>query len=66
MKKVIKMPYDLYEYLLKRRNDSGYVEVNDIVRENIWGESLEDTSSKTWIETELQVLIDLYVLLRYT
>ena len=59
------MPYDLYDYFIKQRN-SKYSDAVDIVREKIWMEDYNTSLSKKWIKTEDEILIELYILLRYT
>lgn len=59
------MPYDLYDYFLKQRRNPDFTEVADMVRQNIWGESISFMASLEWMKTEDRILIELYYYLRY-
>lgn len=40
------MPYDLYEYFRKQRTNEKFIEITDIVRENIWRETYDVVKSQ--------------------
>ena len=42
------MPYDLYDYLLKRRNNPIFTETTNIVRQKFWRESYDIIESQEW------------------
>lgn len=65
MFKVIAMPFDYYEELKKQRENEEYVEIGELVRQNIWSESINFKQSIEWIGIEDKMLIRLYPLLRY-
>lgn len=60
------MPYDYYEYLKKQRESEEYIESSELVRQNLWRETINFKQSREWLETEDKILIRLYRLLRYT
>ena len=60
------MPYDYYDQLKDERNSDEYTEINDIVREKIWNESINFIISLEWMMMEDKIGIQLYYLLRYT
>ena len=66
MFEVIAMPYDYYEELKKQRENEKYTETWELVRQNIWSESINFKQSIEWIGIEDKMLIKLYPLLRYT
>ena len=59
------MPYDLYDYFLKEKNNPIFTEVTDKVRENIWKESIAFITSIEWMTMENRILVELYYYLRY-
>lgn len=59
------MPYDYYEYLKKQRDSDEYIEINDIVRQKIWSESIEFKARQKWLKIEDKIRIKLYLYLRY-
>lgn len=59
------MPYDYYEYLKKQRDSDEYIEINDIVRQNIWSESIDFKTGQKWLKIEDKIRIKLYLYLRY-
>ena len=59
------MPYDYYEYLKKLRDSDEYNQIDDVVRQNIWNDSIDFNTSLNWQETEDKIRIRLYILLRY-
>ena len=65
MFEVIEMPYDYYEELKKQKENEEYVEIGELVRQNIWSESINFKQSIEWIGIEDKMLIRLYPLLRY-
>jgi len=60
------MPYDYYEYLKKQRENEQYRETSELVRQNLWSETINFKLSQDWINIEDRILIRLYLLLRYT
>ena len=42
------MPYDLYEYFRKQRTNEKFIEITDIVRENIWRETYDVVKSQKY------------------
>ena len=60
------MPYDYYEELKKQGQNEEYTETWELVRQNIWSESINFKQSIEWIGIEDKMLIRLYPLLRYT
>ena len=59
------MAYDYYEYLKKQRENDDFTEVTDIVRQKIWGESIDFEISQAWLKIEDKIRIRLYYYLRY-
>ena len=59
------MTYDYYEYLKKARNSDEYIEIEDIVRKNIWSDSIDFKISEQWRTIEEKIRINLYLFLRY-
>lgn len=59
------MPYDYYEELKKQGKNEEYTEIWELVRQNIWSESINFKQSIEWIGIEDKMLIRLYPLLRY-
>lgn len=66
MFEVIIMPYDYYEYLKKQRDDKQYTETAELVRQNLWSETINFKLSQEWLDIEDRILIMLYLRLRYT
>lgn len=60
------MPYDYYEYLKKQRDGEEYTETSELVRQNLWNETIDFRLLQEWICVEDKILISLYLLLRYT
>lgn len=65
MFEVIQMPYDYYEYLKKQRDNEQYRETSELVRQNLWSETINFKLSQEWLDIEDRILIRLYQLLRY-
>ena len=65
MFEVSTMPYDYYEYLKKQRENEQYKETSELVRQNLWSETINFKVSQDWIAIEDRILIRLYLLLRY-
>ena len=42
------MPYDLYEYFKKQRENEKFTEITDIVREKIWRETYDVIVSQNY------------------
>ena len=66
MFEVSAMPYDYYEYLKKQRDDKQYTETAELVRQNLWSETINFKLSQEWLDIEDRILIMLYQRLRYT
>ncbi|WP_405316287.1 hypothetical protein [Methanobrevibacter sp.] len=60
------MPYDYYEYLKKQRDNEQYIETTELVRQNLWSETINFKLSQEWLDIEDRILIMLYQRLRYT
>ncbi|MEE1335062.1 MAG: hypothetical protein UHG12_00950 [Methanobrevibacter sp.] len=60
------MPYDYYEYLKKLRDNEEYSEAAELVRQNLWSETINFKLSQEWIPIGDKILIRLYPHLRYT
>ena len=60
------MPYDYYEYLKNQRDNEEYTETVELVRQNLWSETINFKVSQEWIHMEDKILIRLYPRLRYT
>ena len=60
------MPYDYYEYLKKLRDNEEYSEAAELVRQNMWSETINFKLSQEWLDIEDRMLIMLYQCLRYT
>ncbi|MBE6502586.1 MAG: hypothetical protein E7Z79_09150 [Methanobrevibacter thaueri] len=58
------MPYDYYEYLKKQRDSEEYTETSELVRQNIWSETIDFRLLQEWTCVEDKILISLYLLLR--
>ncbi len=59
------MPYDLYDHFMKEKSNPLFIEVSNIVRDNVWDESIDFVMSQNWLKTEDKLFIELYHLLRY-
>lgn len=44
------MPYDLYDYFLKKRNNKNFTETTNIVRQKFWRETFDVVESQKWEE----------------
>ena len=66
MFKVMKMPYDYYDYFKSQSQNEEYSETTDKVKEKIWNETINFRLSQEWIIMEEKLLMDLYLLLRNT
>ena len=42
------MPYDLYDYFLKQRNNRLFTEVSNIVRQKLWRETYDVVEAQEW------------------
>ena len=60
------MPYDYYEFLKKQRESDEYIETEELVRQNLWSETLNFKLANSWIKTEDRILLKLYQNLRYS
>ena len=60
------MPYDYYEFLKKQRESDEYTQTSDLVRQNLWSESINFKLSQRWLRVEDKILIRLYRILKYT
>jgi len=59
------MPYDLYDHFMKEKNNPLFIEVSNIIKDNVWAESIDFVMSQKWLKTEDKIFIELYCLLRY-
>ena len=64
--KVIRMPYDYYEYLKKQRENDSFTQITDTVRQKMWNESINFKISQEWLKIEDKIRIKLYITLRYS
>ena len=60
------MPYDYYEFLKKQRESDEYIETEELVRQNLWNETINFKLANSWIKTEDRILLKLYQNLRYS
>lgn len=60
------MPYDYYEFLKKQLESDEYIETEELVRQNLWSETLNFKLANSWIKTEDRILLKLYRNLRYS
>ena len=60
------MPYDYYDYLKKQRENEQYIESSELVRQNLWSETINFKQSQKWMHIEDKILIRLYRRLRYS
>ncbi len=44
------MPYDYYDYFIRKRNNTIFTEASNIVRQKIWRESFDVVKSQEWEE----------------
>lgn len=42
------MPYDLYDFFTKQRNNRNFTEVSNIVRQKLWRETFDVIESQEW------------------
>ncbi|WP_296844509.1 hypothetical protein [uncultured Methanobrevibacter sp.] len=59
------MPYDYYEYLKNQRDSEQYRETAELVRQNLWSDTINFKLSQEWLNIEDILLIMLYQRLRY-
>jgi len=59
------MPYDYYDQLKEQRDSEEYTEISDVIRKNVWNDSIDFQKSLEWMEVEDKIRIRLYLLLRY-
>ena len=62
---MIDMPYDYYEYLKNQRDSEQYRETAELVRQNLWSDTINFKLSQEWLNIEDILLIMLYQRLRY-
>ena len=60
------MPYDYYELLKKQHENNEYEETTELVRKNLWSESINFRQSINWLNIEDKIFIKFYYFLRYT
>ena len=60
------MPYDYYEYFKKQRENNEFIETRELVRQNLWSETINFRLSNEWISIEDKLLLKLYRNLRYS
>lgn len=60
------MPNDLYDQFMKEKSNPLFIEVSNIVRDNVWAESIDFVMSQKLLKTEDKLFIELYYILRYT
>lgn len=63
---VSEMPLDYYEYLKKQQESEEYRETSELVRQNLWSETINFKLSQKWMRIEDKILIKLYLRLRYS
>ena len=44
------MPYDFYDYFIKKRNNRIFTETSNIVRQKLWRETFDVVTSQEWEE----------------
>lgn len=59
------MPYDYYDFLKQLRDSDEYMQIDDVVRQNIWNDSIDFNISMDWLKIEDKIRIRLYPILRY-
>ncbi len=42
------MPYDYYDFFIKKRNNRIFTEVSNIVRQKLWRETFDVVESQEW------------------
>ena len=60
------MPYDYYDYFKKQQQNKIFTDVTEIVRQNIWSETINFRQSQQWIAMEDKLFNELYNNLRYS
>jgi hypothetical protein len=58
------MPYDYYEYLKNMQRNEQYTETTELVRKNLWSETINFNLSLEWLKIEDMILLRLYRKLR--
>ena len=51
------MPYDLYDHFMKEKSNPLFSEISDIIRDEIWAESIDFVMSQNWLKTEDKLFI---------
>ena len=51
------MPYDLYDHFMKEKSNPLFREISDIIRDEIWAESIDFVMSQNWLKTEDKLFI---------
>ena len=51
------MPNDLYDLFMKEKSNPLFIEVSNIVRDNVWAESIDFVMSQNWLKTEDKLFI---------
>ena len=59
------MPYDHYEYSKKQIEHEEYNEIIEIVRQEIWSDSIDFKIMLNWVNIEDKVRNRLFLFLRY-
>lgn len=59
------MPYDHYEYFKKQIEHEEYNEIIEIVRQEIWSDSIDFKIMLNWVNIEDKVRNRLFLFLRY-
>ncbi|MBR3139514.1 MAG: hypothetical protein IKF11_01420 [Methanobrevibacter sp.] len=59
------MPYDHYEYFKKQNEHEEYNEIIEIVRQEIWSDSIDFKIMLNWTNIEDKVRNRLFLFLRY-
>ncbi len=59
------MPYDHYEYFKKQIEHEEYNEIIEIVRQEIWSDSIDFKIMLNWVDIEDKVRNRLFLFLRY-
>jgi hypothetical protein len=60
------MPYDYYDFFTKQRNDENFIETSELVRQNLWSETINFRLTQRWMKIEDKILLKLYRNLRYS
>ncbi len=58
------MPYDYYDYFTKQRQNKIFTETTELVRQNLWNETINFRLSQRWIIMEDILFNRLYRRLR--